>query len=228
MSEPMPVTTRIITADKASSRSARSSVKSPEEIQVNSVWTICRLSDGMPINAITCITEMTKAIAITPVARPPDSALGRRRPSVAWTRKPANGSSGISASKGSPLQRCERFGVEGFTMPEESNHQRQADSGFSSSHGHHEERDDLAVDLAELAAEGDEREVDGVQHDLHREQQGDQVAAQKHAGRADREQQPRQHQVMSDRHHCSLFRARTTAPTIDAMIRIDVTSNANM
>ena len=34
MSEPMPVMTRIITADSASSRNARSSEKSPDVIQV--------------------------------------------------------------------------------------------------------------------------------------------------------------------------------------------------
>ena len=76
----------------------RSSVKSPDEIQVKSVWMICRLSDGSPISASTCITEITNEIAITPVARPPDTDFGRRRPNVALTRKPANGSSGISAN----------------------------------------------------------------------------------------------------------------------------------
>ena len=39
-----------------------------------------------------------------------------------------------------------------------------------------------------VAAERDERQVDGVQHDLDREQDRDQVAAQEHARRADREQ----------------------------------------
>src|SRR5688572_5792996 len=224
----MPVTTRIITADSASSLSARSSVKSPDVIQVKSVWMICRLSDGRAARVSTCMTEMTNAIAITAVARLPDAALGKRRPSVALTRKPANGRSGMSANTGSPLQRRERFGIEGFTMSEESDHQCEADGGFRRGHGHHEKGDDLAIDFAKLPAEGDEGEVDGVQHDLHRQQQGDQVAAQKHAGRADCEQEARKHQVMSDRHHCSLFRASTTAPTIDAMIRIDVTSNANM
>ena len=72
--------TRIITADSASRRSARSSVKSPEVIQVKSVWLICRLSDGMPASASTCITETTNESAITPEARPPDTAFGRRSP----------------------------------------------------------------------------------------------------------------------------------------------------
>ena len=46
---------------------------------------------------------------------------------------------------------------------------------------------------AERAAERDERQVHGVQHDLDRQQDRDQVAAHEHAGRADREQDRRQH-----------------------------------
>ena len=57
--------TRIITADSASRRSARSSEKSPAVIQVKSVWLICRLSGGMPASASTCITAITNEIAIT-------------------------------------------------------------------------------------------------------------------------------------------------------------------
>ena len=57
--------TRIITADSASRRSARSSVKSPAVIQVNSVWLICRFSGGMPASASTCITAMTNETTIT-------------------------------------------------------------------------------------------------------------------------------------------------------------------
>ena len=43
--------------------------------------------------------------------------------------------------------------------------------------------------VPELAAEGHERQVHGVQHHLDREQQRDDVAAQEHAGRADGEEQ---------------------------------------
>ena len=50
--------TRIITADSASSRSARSSEKSPAVIQLKSVWLIWRLSGGMPASASTCITAI--------------------------------------------------------------------------------------------------------------------------------------------------------------------------
>src|SRR5687767_5919354 len=116
----------------------------------------------MPFSASHCITEITNAIAITAVARPPDTALGRRRPTAALTRKPANGRSGISASTRSPFQRREGFGVERFTMSEQTDHEREAHRSFGRGDGHDEERDDLAIDFAELAAERNERQVDGV------------------------------------------------------------------
>src|SRR4029078_10171126 len=132
----------------------------------------------------------------------------------------------------SPLKRRERFRVERFAMAEEPDHERQSDRGLRRSDRHHEEGDDLSVHRPELAAERNEREVRGVQHDLHREEQRYQVAAQEDAGRADREEQTGQHQVVLERNvrgvHSVCFRARMTAPTIAEMMRMDVTSNANM
>src|SRR5512139_3427427 len=178
----MPVMTRIITADSGSRRNARSSVKSPEAIHVNSVCVRARDSTGRPARAITCMTATAKAATITADARPPETALGSRRPSEALTRKPANGRRGISDSTGSPLERREGFRVERLAVAEERNHQREAHGGFGGRDRHHEEGDDLAVDGAELAPEGDEGQVHGVEHDLHRQQQGDHVTPQEDAG----------------------------------------------
>src|SRR5918993_2144092 len=204
----MPVITRIMTADRASRRSARSSVKSPAVIHVNRVWLICRFSGAIPIRARTCIAAIANDATITAVARPPDTDFGSRFPKKALTRKPTNGSKGISASTGSPFQGREGFGVERFAMPEQRNDQREADSRLGGGDRHHEERDDLAIVGAELPPEGNKREVDGVQHDLDRQQHRDQVLAQEHAGGADCEQQAGEHQVMTDRHgYSSLLRA---------------------
>ena len=54
-----------------------------------------------------------------------------------------------------------------------------------------------------IAAERHERQVHGVQHDLDRQQDRDQVAAQEHAGRADGEQHRRDDQVVAERNHCA-------------------------
>src|SRR6187455_1869631 len=113
-------------------------------------------------------------------------------------------------------------------MAEEGDDEREADGGFRRRNGHHEKDDDLSVDVAVVTAEGDEGQVHGVQHDLDREQDRDQVAAQEDAGHAEREQYGRDDQVVAERNHCgcSSFRARTTAPTIATRISTDVASNA--
>jgi hypothetical protein len=59
---------------------------------------MARASTGLPAICTTLITEMTNEASITSEARPPDTLFGSRRPSVALTTNPANGSSGISAS----------------------------------------------------------------------------------------------------------------------------------
>src|SRR5688572_27313119 len=115
-------------------------------------------------------------------------------------------------------------------MPEQRDDERQANRGLGSGHRHHEEGDDLAVDVAGIAPERHERQVHGVQHDLYRQQDRDQVAAQEHACRANREEHRRDDQVMTEGNHWSLPSrlARTTAPTIATRISTDVASNANV
>src|SRR5918995_1104761 len=156
MSEPMPVMTRIITADSGSSRNARSTKKSPELIQVKRLTLISRPSGSMPASDQTCMTETANAASIIRQARPPDTFLVRRLPTLALTRKPRNGNRGISDSTRSPLQRRESFGVERLAVTEQANHQREPDRGLCGGDGHHEERDDLPVHRPELPAEGDE------------------------------------------------------------------------
>src|SRR4030095_1745468 len=189
INEPMPVITSTITDDKVSRRKARSIVKSPEEIQVNTVWEIARLSAGMPESVQTCIAAMRNDATMTAQASPPDTALDKRRPIAALTTKPASGRKGISASTVSPLQRGKGFGIERFAVPEQSDDQRQPHSCFGRRNGHHEKRNDLSVRAAELSAEGDKRQVHRVQHDLDSQQPRDQVAPQEHTRRSDGEAQ---------------------------------------
>src|SRR5262245_14938447 len=189
---------------------------------------------------------MTNDASITIDARPPETLLGSRRPRVALTRNPANGSSGINASTvsslvtqnsksktqtlpASPFERRKSVGIQRLAVSEERNDQREADRRLSRGHGHDEERDDLPVEVAGVAAEGDERQVHRVQHDLDRQKDRDQVLPQEHTGRADGKQRGRENQIVAQRNHCSPSRrANTTAPTIATRINIDVASNANV
>src|SRR4029453_8925527 len=106
----------------------------------------------MPTSCQTLSTETTNEPSITIEARPPDIALGSRRPIVALTTKPRKGKSGMSANT-SPLQRCKRVRVKRFLVSEQRNHQRQPDGGFGRGDSHHEEGDDLPVEVAGRAAE---------------------------------------------------------------------------
>src|SRR5712692_7778503 len=209
MSDPIPVTTRIITDDSGSSRSVNPAVKSPDEIQVNTCPTIARESGGSATSRHTASSDTTKDPAIAPHATAPAAALLTRRPKLAFTRKPRSGRSGISSSITkmrqpiflcglcalrvptswrSPFEEHERFRVQRFAVAKQADDDREADGGFGGRHGHHEKDEDLAVGGAERAAEGHEGQVHRVEHDLDRQQDGDQVAPHEHAGGADREQ----------------------------------------
>src|SRR6266853_2825846 len=197
----MPETTRIMTAASGSSRRAKGTEKScPDVIHVNTRWTTERFAGSSATSLTTAATETANDSTIAPHAMIPAAALLRRRPKLAFSRKPTNGNSGISSSM-SPLQASERLGVQRLAMAEQADDDREADGGFGCGHGHHEEHDDLAVGCAERAAERDEAQVHRVQHDLDREQDRDDVAADQHTRRADGEQDCRQDEVVAERRH---------------------------
>src|SRR5580765_2664578 len=175
----MPVTTRIITAESGSSRSAKSTENDgldgrPAVIHVNTCCTTARFSGSSASSLTTAATETANDITIAPHATTPEAPLLRRRPKLAFSRKPTNGSRGISSSI-SPLQARERRRIERLAMPEQADHDREADGGFGRGDGHHEEHDDLPVGRAKRAAEGDKAQVHRVQHDLDRQQDRDDV-----------------------------------------------------
>src|SRR5262249_55416760 len=95
MSDPIPVTTRIITADSGSSRNASATEKSPEVSHVNARWTRTRLSGSIPTSLTTAATEMANDISMAPHAIAPAALLLRRRPKLAFSTKPMSGRSGI-------------------------------------------------------------------------------------------------------------------------------------
>src|SRR4051812_45280027 len=232
----MPVMTRIITDESGSSRSVNAAVKSPDLIHVNTGLTIARESGGMPTSRHTPASETAKEPSIAPQATAPAAALLTRLPRLAFSRNPRNGSSAMSRSisgprafvpswsmQGSPFQARERVGVQRLAVTEEADHDREADGGLRRRHRHHEEHDDLTIRRAQRPAEGDERQVDGIEHDLDRQEDRNQVPPHEYAGRAYGEEDGRQNQIMVERDHHAPPRsrpsrgvsrlARTTAPT---------------
>src|SRR6476619_4400599 len=130
MSEPMPVTTRIITADSGSSLNDSETAKSPERIHVYASFTIARESSGRPTRRATAATETANDASMTAHAMPPDTLLDSRRPKLALTTKPRSGRSGISSSIASPLQAGEGIGIERFPMPVQADDDGEAHRRF--------------------------------------------------------------------------------------------------
>src|ERR1017187_1398699 len=71
---------------------------------------------------------------------------------------------------------------------EDGHQDGQAHHDLGGGHHHHEERDDLAIQRSVHPREGDEREVDSVQHELDTHEHDHRVAAHQHADRADHEE----------------------------------------
>src|ERR1700730_11776248 len=235
MSEPIPVTTRIITAESGSSRSVKATLKSPDENQVKTRSAIARASGSLPPSCHTAAQEIRNDASIAPHAARPATALLTRRPRLAFSRKPTNGRSGIKSSMGpsddirSPFEARERVGIQRLAGPEQADHDRQAHGRLGRRDGHDEEHDDLSIRGAQGPAERDECEVDRVEHDLDGQENRNEIAAHEDAGSADRKEDRRQQQVVAGGRHqrCSPRRARTTAPTIATRMSTEVTSNAN-
>ena len=100
---------------------------------------------------------------------------------------------------GSPFQRRERVRVQRFAVAVQRDHDREADCRLRRRHRHHEEHDHLPFGRAERAAERHERQIHGVQHDFHRQQNRDDVPPHKHAGRSNGEENRREDEVMAER-----------------------------
>src|SRR5205823_5056668 len=89
------------------------------------------------------------------------------------------------------------------TGAEDRHDDREPDDDLGRGHDHHEERDDLPVERAVDPGEGDERQVDRVEHQLDAHEHDDRVAADEHTGRADGEQHGRQVEVVVRAHRIS-------------------------
>src|SRR4051812_26767068 len=86
--------------------------------------------------------------------------------------------------------------------PEDGHDDREPDDDLGGGHHHHEERRDLAVEVAVLPGEGDQRQVGGVEHQLHAHEDHDRVAPGQDPDAADREEDAREDDV---RHHVHAF-----------------------
>src|SRR5688500_4946072 len=178
----------------------------------------------------------TESVEIQPAVRRPIVS-----PSTVIANAPASGANRqihapwvIRAPRSTP--ECpEAVDVEDELAPRHGDDDPEADDDLRGRDCHHGEREDLAVVVAVLARERDQREVRGVEHDLEREQHDQRAAPQQHAERPDREEDRRDdevpgrvgtHQAASSSASSSRVRVpRMTPPTAATSSTIDVISN---
>ena len=118
--------------------------------------------------------------------------LGNLRPISPFTRKPAKGSSGInqrcrSGGAGHSFIRSTASTFRVFRVRKTAMMIGQPDSGFGGGHDHDEEDKDLPADLMPLVGKGDKGQVDRVQHQLDRHEDGNDVALDEECAHANGE-----------------------------------------
>src|SRR3990170_1604119 len=236
MRNPTPVTTRIITVDKASTRRSAATLKSPTVIQSNSGRTKTRSSAASPRRPASARRAKTNEAPTVADPRMP-AHLPKRLPKNRLITAPASGSAGTSQirrSIASPFQEARFVDVRRMAAAEDRDDDRKADDHLGRSDHHREERQHLAVQVSELPRERHQREVHRVQLQLDRHEDHEGVAADQHSDRADREQDGGQDQEIGDRSphgtgsssgEARMRRRVSTIAAIAAMMsRIDVTS----
>src|ERR1035441_5474342 len=91
--------------------------------------------------------------------------------------------------------------VEGLPGSIDGDDDGEADGGFGGGDHHYEEDEDLAADLVPHVGEGDEGQVDRVEHQLNRDEDGDDVALDEEGGNADGEEHRGEDEVVCGGYH---------------------------
>src|SRR5450759_2651583 len=165
------------------------------------------------------------------------------RPKSPVRTKPSSGIRGIRGIRkviGLVPHRVVLVNERRLLVPEYRNDDRQAHRGLGRGDGYDQQRNHRRVRLerGHEGAEGEDGQVDGVEHQLDRHQHADRIAAGEEAEGSDGEEQARKDQVGVERiaHRRSSLglpgswllgsrRARYTAPTTAAVSRTLTTSN---
>src|SRR5262245_49006148 len=224
---PTPVTTRIITADSASSENPHviSSASPcdptpPSGSHVPSASVVkCRSSEGSDASPRTAPAERRNASSTAPHAIHPTARFERRTPTIPLIADPAIGSSGISqifSRKNCivplPLQERDLVDVDRLLQAEQCDRDREADRGLRGGERHHEEDVDLSLGSAPLPGERQEREVPRVQHQLDAHQDRDRPAAEEDPHDPDREEECGEDEQEAGIHHVRSSSSRGAPP----------------
>src|SRR5688500_7446425 len=214
--------------------------RSPAESQVQSRETSLRSSCSRPSSWKKTAREQMNEIPVAPAARTPAAKRLIRSPASVIATTAAAGEKrqvharAVTASLLAP-ERGQAVDVEVDAPAGDRNDEAEAEHRLGGRHDHDGEREDLAVPVAELARERDQRQVAGVQHELEGEQDDQRAPADEDAERARAEEHHREDEVGGDAGaaHGRPSRSfgipppRTTPPTAATSRTMDVTSKAS-
>src|SRR5574338_1714326 len=132
-----PVTTSIITSERASRRKAIAGAKSPTRTHVHSVCVNTRAVGGRLRKRAAMKNAITAAMAIEPTPTVATTDRRRRAPATTRMRKPTTGTAGTSQSRcsTSASQRRGGVGVERAEAVIELEDERKADGNLGRGHG---------------------------------------------------------------------------------------------
>src|SRR3954452_10694273 len=182
------------------------------ESQGEEAW--WRASGESPSRLIKAAMPQAKERPIATVPIIPATLRGSARKPSAITIEPSSGNSRTSqhqavavmnnsasqAPRSSAAQLPQIVDVERQTAAENGDDQAKADDDLTGGDHHHDHREDLTLLVADHAAEGDEGEVAGVQHQLEAEQDHHRRSPDQDSQDAGGEEQGRQDDVPGDVH----------------------------
>src|SRR5213592_4290875 len=213
MRKPTPVTTRIMTAERGSSRNSAVATKSPAAIQVNRVRTTCLSSGARWIRLSTNPAATRNETPTDPQATREMTGLGSRFPSRPFMAEPKSGSAGTSQRKSIrlPLHDVRVVHTERVPVAVDSDCNGQPDGRFCRGNHHNKEDKDLTVNLIQVAGKRDEAQVDAVQHQFDAKKNGNDIFLHDHPDSSHREEERAQNQVRENAHGVSSDRVCSAA-----------------
>src|SRR5918996_4157797 len=214
--------------------------RSPAESQVQRRETSVRSSCSRPRSWKKTTSEQRNDTPVVPAASTPAAKRLIRSPASAIATTAAAGEKrqiqarAVTALRLAP-ERGEAVDVEVDTLPRDGDDEAEAEHRFRGGDDHDGEREDLAVAVAELAGEGNQREVARVQHQLEREQDDERAPADEDAQRTRPEEDDREDQVGGDPGAVHRYSSRSpgsapprmTPPTAATRRTMEVTSKAS-
>src|ERR1039458_378559 len=164
---------------------------------------------GSPASWMTAPSESKKETPTAPGEMRLMAVCGRRRPKKSITAAPMSGTSGISQMRsrkfivtssswsGLPFQEIDLVDQHRLLIAEQRDENAQTYGRLGHGHGDHKDRENLPVERLQVAAEGHQVQVDGVENQLDRHHDDDDIAAQQNAEGADEQQSDAEDQVVS-------------------------------